>query len=175
MAIEAPRILHQFIESPSEAINFDPRIQSLVYALNTFIPRSTYSSCEGHLDGIRYPYPWVLLHREIPRDELTSLLEKFNYGTNLKWVFLNRGLLRPSSQTLASYGLTPHLDRHFALGYEVTLPNNLDLGVLGLLQESAHNLAVNIARASVSNFGDHENGNSIGMLFEDYSAIGINL
>ena len=174
MGPENPRLLQQFLEQPKEALGFDPRIESLVFALNTLAPRSTYTSCEGHLDGERYPYPWVSLDSWTSHAWLQVILERFNEQNSIAWEVSQAGLLRPSAETLDSVGFTTELEEHIRLVKSPILPKSLNRTTLGLMQESAHQLATEIV-ASAIDVRDIQGRGSTEAMFQDTLSIGTNL
>lgn len=79
-------------------LDIDESIADLVYILN-FLEIETMKSCEGHLDGIRHPFPWIAIN-EKDINRLERLLEDFNKERRIRWkvkIDLNskEWLLRP--------------------------------------------------------------------------------
>lgn len=63
--------------------DIDDSIVGLVYILN-FLGIETFKSCEGHLDGVRHPFPWVAIkEKDILR--LEKLIEDFNKSRKVRW------------------------------------------------------------------------------------------
>ena len=58
-------------------MRIDPKVRSLVYAINNFGIR-TYGSCEGHMNMRRHRHPWVSLHTDGNIKLLDYGIEEFN-------------------------------------------------------------------------------------------------
>ena len=131
------------LEDGSDYKYIDPVIRSLVMVMND-MGISTDSSCQGHIQKGKWPFPWIGIYgfigvtgtkRRKGYNHFLGLVNQFCSEDGITWQF-NTNNISPSEKSLHKLGMMPPFSRDYKT-FSISDGENK----LKILQKSAQELA----------------------------------